>query len=288
MVESGGKQYPSVGRCRFVSPRTYAMDIVSSWPKVEKIRGEVFPAAHRGVSRRQSTPPVLTEVMGFRACWQLRKEVETKARKTPRAARFLKRPGNKSFRRKRPAVQFLLSTSPPTRPSTGRFDLYVGLDYNWFCFVPATCDPLRCVIRNSMYASRVFPPEQLRASGSWIESFAGGFSTGAYRFAETEASRIFNSSRPKIRQTADNRQMKLDLCIECFTLEPSTYDSHVIPGKIVAIGYFVFRETERLVNRINCFFVSFVSCRNTLKMNVCSLCRCWRRAYKYILTSILI
>lgn len=40
---------------------------------------------------------------------------------------FLKRTGNKSLERKRPAIHFLISIPLP-QP----FDLYVHLDYNWF------------------------------------------------------------------------------------------------------------------------------------------------------------
>lgn len=98
---------------------TYAMDIVSSWPKVEKIR-EKFPPSPR---------PIQTTVLLLRGngLWRAVTAAEGGGDKSEEDAMssFLKRTGNKSLERKRPAIHFLISIPLP-QP----FDLYVHLDYN--------------------------------------------------------------------------------------------------------------------------------------------------------------
>lgn len=99
---------------------TYAMDIVSSWPKVEKIR-EKFPP--RVPSRRRPSF-CLSRGNGL---WRTVTAAEGGGDKSEEDAMssFLKRTGNKSLERKRPAIHFLISIPLP-QP----FDLYVHLDYN--------------------------------------------------------------------------------------------------------------------------------------------------------------
>lgn len=106
-------------RCRVVW-FTYAMDIVSSWPKVEKIR-EKFPP--RVPSRRRPSF-CLSRGNGL---WRAVTAAEGGGDKSEEDAMssFLKRTGNKSLERKRPAIHFLISIPLP-QP----FDLYVHLDYN--------------------------------------------------------------------------------------------------------------------------------------------------------------